>query len=252
MAPRATWVWDRPAPEDLLAWVVAEDVGDVFLGVREDFESSADGMWARVVVELMHRHGVRVAALGGDPGWVTDTSSALAWQRAVTATRLFDGIHLDVEVWTHPDWTTRPRPLGAAYLFLLQHLARESPLPIEADIAFHLHEVPGGSGASLEAEVMTVVDAVTVLSYRNTVAGPDSITGVAASALASAGDAGVPCRLAVETQDLGADPVARKQTFHGLGKAALDRALGEVDRDLADVPAYAGVAVHDYQHWRLV
>jgi len=31
---------------------------------------------------------------------------------------------------------------------------------------------------------------VTVLSYRNTVAGPDSITGVAASALASAGDAG--------------------------------------------------------------
>ena len=126
MAPRATWVWDRPAPEDLLSWVLAEDVGDVFLGVGTDFEDSADGMWARVVVELMHRHGVRVAALGGDLSWVTDTSSALAWQRAVAATRLFDGIHLDVEVWTHPDWTTRPRPLGAAYLFLLQHLARRA------------------------------------------------------------------------------------------------------------------------------
>ena len=78
---------------------------------------------------------------------------------------------------------------------------------------------------------MTVLDAVTVLSYRNTVTGPDSITDVAASALASADTAGIPCRLAVETQDLGPDPVARKQTFHGLGKAALDHALGEVDRD---------------------
>ncbi len=252
MALRATWVWDRPAPEDLLSWVLAEGVGDVFLGVSRDMEDSADGMWARVVVELMHRHGVRVSALGGDLSWITDASSALAWQRAIVATRLFDGVHLDVEVWAHPDWTTRPRPLGAAYLFLLQHLARESPLPIEADIAFHLHEVPGDSGASLEAEVMTVVDAVTVLSYRNTATGPDSITGVAASALASAGEAGIPCRLAVETQDLGTDPVARKQTFHGLGKAALDQALRDVDRELVDAPAYAGVAVHDYQHWRLL
>ncbi len=110
--------------------------------------------------------------------------------------RLFDGVHLDVEVWTHPDWSSRPRPLGAAYLFMLQRLVAEGPLPIEADIAFHLHEVPGDSGESLETEVMSVVDAVTVLSYRNTVSGPDSITEVArlGARLGGAGRDSVPPR----------------------------------------------------------
>ncbi len=250
MGRRATWVWDRPAPEELLSWVRTEQVEHVFLGVGKDLRDSAEEMWAHVVVELMHRHGVRVSALGGDLGWVGDASAALTWQRAVTGTRLFDGVHLDVEVWTHPDWSSRPSALGAAYLFMLQRLVAEGPLPIEADIAFHLHEVPGDSGESLETEVMSVVDAVTVLSYRNTVTGPDSITAVARSALSSAAKAGIPCRLAVETRDLGPDPVSRKQTFHGLGRAALDEALSEVDRALEDEEAYAGMAVHDLAHWR--
>ena len=99
---------------------------------------------------------------------------------------------------------------------------------------------------------MSVVDAVTVLSFRNTVTGPDSITDVAASALASAGAAGIPCRLAVETQYLGPDEVARKQTFYGLGKPALDHALAEVEQILENDPAYAGMGVHDYEHWRLL
>jgi hypothetical protein len=250
MAPRATWVWEQPDPEALLAWVRAEHVREVFLGVGTCVADPDQGMWAHLVVELMHRHGVRVTALGGDVGWLKDTQSAITWQRAVAGTRLFDGIHLDVEVWTHPEWTTRPRPLGAAYVFLLQTLAKDSALPIEADVAFHLHKVPGDSGETLEAEVMEVLDAVTVLSYRNTVTGPDSITDVAASALASAAKAGIPCRLAVETQYLGPDLVSRKQTFHGLGKAALDHALGEVDQILVNDPAYAGMGVHDYEHWR--
>ncbi len=252
MAPRATWVWTRPDPEDLLSWVQAERVAHVFLGVGKDIGHSPEGVWARAVVELMHRHGVTVAALGGDLGWLTETCAALDWQRAVTAAQLFDGVHLDVEVWTHPQWTSQPRPLGAAYLRLLRRLVADGTLPIEADIGFHLNQVPGDSGASLEVDVMHVVDAVTVLSYRNTVTGPDSMTGVATSALASAAEAGISCRLAAETQNLGTDPVARKQTFYGLGKAALDQALAEVDRTLAEHHVYAGVAVHDYEHWRLL
>lgn len=252
MAHLATWVWDRPRAEDLLSWVRASGVGQIFVGVGRDLGTSGDLAWMRSVVQLMHGHGVLVAALGGDKTWVDDPAPALAWQQTVLETGLFDGIHLDVEVWAREDWDDRRVELGAAYLVLLRRLAAVCPLPLEADIAFHLHEVPTESGDSLETAVMRVVDAVTVLSYRNTVTGPDSITGVSASALAAAGRLSVPCRLAVETRYLGSDPVSRKQTFHGVGRSALQRAMTEVDTLLSPVSSYVGIAVHDYAHWRVL
>ena len=250
MPPRATWVWERPRPQDLISWVLANRVGEIFVGVRLDCGKAADLPWLRSVVERAHAHGVRVAALGGDPGWVDDTEPALAWRGAVLDTGLFERVHIDVEVWARDDWEVRPVELGIAYTDLLRRLADNRRLHLEADIAFHLHKVATPSGGTLETAVMRVVDAVTVLSYRNTVTGVDSITDVAASALNTAARLGIPCRLAVETKDLGSDPVSRKQTFHGLGKPALNRALDAVDRAERDVDAYAGIAVHDYEHWR--
>ena len=249
MAARATWVWERPAPGDLLAWVRDRGVGQVFVGVGAEL-GSGDLLWLRRVVELLHGQGVRVDALGGDTAWVDTPEPALAWQRAVLGTRLFDGVHLDIEVWDRKDWDDNRVELGAAYLALLQQLAASCPLPLEADIAFHLHEVPTATGDPLETAVMRAVDAVTVLSYRNFVSGPDSITGVSASARAVARRLSVPCRLALETQYLGDDPVSRKQTFHGLGEAALQSAMTQVDTLLGSASSYVGIAVHDYKHWR--
>jgi len=223
----------------------------VYLGVGPDIDDTPDREWAQAVVELGQQDGVRVAALGGDVGWVFDPDEAINWQRAVVRTGLFDRVHVDVEVWKLDDWRARPIELGASYLRMLSCLlAVEGSLPLEADIAFHLHRVSTASGDTLETAVMRLVDAVTVLSYRNTVTGADSITDVAASALRSAASVGIPCRLAVETQYLGPDDVSRKQTFHGLGKNALDAALSELDRLHVDNPTYAGMAVHDYRNWR--
>jgi hypothetical protein len=109
--------------------------------------------------------------------------------------------------------------------------------------------VPTASGDSLEAAVLQLVDAVTVLSYRNFVTGADSIIDISASARTEAQRLSVPCRLAVETKYLGDDAVSRKQTFHGLGKRALNDALSRVDGILGNDSTYAGVAVHDYEHW---
>ena len=99
---------------------------------------------------------------------------------------------------------------------------------------------------------MRVVGAVTVLSYRNFVTGPDSITDISASARAEAQRLSVPCRLAVETKHLGDDHVSRKQTFHGLGQAALQSAMTQVDTLVGSASSYAGIAVHDYAHWRVL
>jgi hypothetical protein len=242
---RAIWVWERPDPDELLDWVRDRGVTEVFLGVG----SSGDQDWVRPLIELLHRQGVRVAALGGDKAWMGNPDAALDWRSAVLATGLFDGVHLDIEVWDRKDWPHIPAADVAAYLALLRTLAAECPLPLEADIAFHLHVVPTATGDSLETAVMRVVDAVTVLSYRNFVTGPDSIIDISASACAEARRLSVPCRLGVETKYLGDDPVSRKQTFHGLGKRALNDALSRVDGLIGNNPTYAGMAVHDYKHW---
>jgi hypothetical protein len=247
--PRATWVWDRPAPADLVAWCRAEKVSRVYLGVRADLARSADLAWAKSVVGLADQHAIHVAALGGDPAWVRTSDHALAWQRAVTRTGLFDRVHVDVEVWALDDWRTWPGELGASYLTMLRRLADAATLPLEADLAFHLHHVEVG-GEPLDAAAMRVLDAVTVLSYRHRVTGADGLLDVAGPALRAAATTDTPCRLAVETRYLGPSAVDRKQTFHGLGKPALDAALVEVDGLLAEHPTYAGMAVLDHEHWR--
>jgi len=249
---RATWVWKRPAPDELLSWVRDRSLTEVFLGVGAGVGAPGDHDWVRPLVELLHGQGVRVAALGGDKAWIGNPDPALAWQRAVVATGLFDGVHLDIEVWDRADWPNIPPADVAAYLALLGVLAADCPLPVEADIAFHLHMVPTAPRDSLQTSVMRVVDAVTVLSYRNFVTGPDSITDISASARAEAHRLSVPCRLAVETQYLGDDPGQRKQTFHGLGQAALQSAMTQVDTLVGSASSYAAIAVHDYDNWRVL
>lgn len=246
---RATWVWGRPDAEELVSWAVRHDVGELFLGVGADIDISPDLPWARAVVEQANDAGLKVSALGGDQGWIDQPADALAWARAAITTGLFAGIHVDIEPWARSDWDRRRRSIVTAYLFLLRRLAASCPVPLEADIAHWLHEVPTATGDPLDTAVMDIVDAVTVLSFRNTATGPDSITHVGAPGLATARSVGIRCRLAVETNHLGDDPESRKQTFFGLGKAPLTAALETVDAMETSVASYNGIAVHDHEGW---
>jgi hypothetical protein len=247
---RATWVWTRPDPTELVTWAQGHHVVELFVDVGADVASDGDLDWLRPVVQQAHAAGVRVSALGGDAAWIDRPRDGVAWTNAVLSVGLFDGVHVDVEPWSRDDWPDRQRELVEDYLQLLREVAGVCPVPLEADVPFWLHEVTTSRGTPVDAAVMGIVDAVTVLSYRNVATGEDSITAVGAAGLVTAGRVGIPCRLAVETNDLGPEPVQRKQTFHGLGSRALDAALESVDEVQSGVAAYAGVAVHDYEGWR--
>lgn len=215
-----------------------------------DISTSDDLPWLRMAVGQAREAGIRVSALGGDSSWVDQPAAALDWIAAALRTGLFEGVHVDLEAWAHRQWEGQRPEVVARYLRVLQQLADATPLPLEVDMAHWLHEVPTAGGDSLDAAVMRIADAVTVLSYRNTATGKDSITDIGAAELGSASRAGVRCRLSVETGYLGPRPVDRKQTFHGLGQAPLNRALAAVDRMQSVQPAYAGMAVHHFQTWR--
>lgn len=247
--PRATWVWERPAPGSLVAWATAQWVGELFVAVPPSLGSAADLPWVRELSRLTHRRGLHLAALGSATEWVDRPAEAVAWARDALLTGCFDGVHLDVEPWSHPAWDADRDGVVARYLTLLDQVGEATTLPLEVDVAWWLHTVSSVEGP-LDAAVARRVDAMTAMTYRDTVTGPDSITDLGRQVLATTAAAGIPCRLAVETRFLGSDPVSRKQTFWGQGPAALAHALAGVDAASAGSPSYAGTAVHDEQGWR--
>ena len=190
--------------------------------------------------------GIRLQALGGDPGWVDDPAAAVAWQDAALSTGLFAGVHVDIEPWQRADWGTDQARVLAGYLATYDALQAATTLPLEADVPFWLWTLTAADGTAVDAAVLQRVDKVTVMSYRNTVTGPDSITDIAATTLAAGTTAGKPVRLAVETNFLGSDAVSAKQTFYGKTEAAVNTALDQVDAAEAGTVSYAGMAVHDY------
>ena len=244
---RAMWVWDRPPPRSLVSFARDRGVQDLFVAVPADVADSSG--WYRDLRSRTRSAGIRMHALGGDPSWIDRPAAALTWQRNVLETGLFDGAHLDVEPWQHPGWESERDAVVAGYLDLLGGLAADTALPVEADVAFWLDQVATGQGGRLDEAVLARVDAVTVMSYRDTATGPDSITAVAAATLDAAVRAGKPARLAVETNFLGSDPVATKQTFYGQTRTELAAVLAEVDFANAGQSGYRGVAVHDRAGW---
>ncbi|MCW2867736.1 MAG: hypothetical protein JWR20_1924 [Marmoricola sp.] len=246
---RAEWVWTHPSPRTLVDQARTEGVTELFVSVPPDLGASPDLTWVRSVSERAHAVGIRVAALGGDPGWVDDPAAGVAWARSALATGLFDGLHVDVEPWVRADWTSRRAAVVDGYLEVLRRLQEASTLPLEADVAFWLDTVATSAGGPLDDAVAGLVDALTVMSYRTTATGPDSITAVGAHALATGAAHGIPVRLAVETHDLRPDPDWRKQTFFGQRRSAMALVTAAVDRASAGSPAYRGIAVEDHAGW---
>jgi hypothetical protein len=93
--------------------------------------------------------------------------------------------------------------------------------------------------------VLARVDAVTVLSYRDTA---PAIMAVGSPLLRLGDLTGRPVRLAAETQPL---PDCPECTLAEEGAAALEAVVGQVDAAAATAhPAYAGLVVHHYASWR--
>lgn len=243
---RGMWVWNQPTPKNLVAFAQARGMSELFVSVPSNLPTSARLTWVKAVSTLAVPAGIRLQALGGDPGWIDDPTAAVAWQDAALSTGLFSGVHVDIEPWQRGDWNTDQARVVAGYLDTYDRLQAATTLPLEADVPFWLWTLNAADGSAVDAAVLARVDKVTVMSYRNTVTGADSITDIAARTLDAGVSAGKPVRLAVQTNNLGSDPVSAKQTFFGTTEAAVNTALDQVDAAESRVASYAGMAVHDY------
>ncbi|GIH96154.1 hypothetical protein ACFFMN_42665 [Planobispora siamensis] len=247
---RAMWLWHTATakPSDVLSWARARGVKEIFVYVDAELPSTPATL-ARVR-ELKRGADVskiRLTALGGEPEWATDHASALAWQRAVLGTRLFTGSHVDVEPYVLPQWQANRAGLVSGLVKLLERLQAADPRPLEADVPAWYGIIPAGTGITLADAVLARVNAITVMSYRDTAKGPNSMMDISTDLLTRGSRAGRPVRLGAETAPL-SDCVYC--TFHEEGRTRMTTVLSQVDAAARAHPAFAGIAIHHYTSWR--
>jgi hypothetical protein len=238
---RAMWLWSAADPAAVVPWATAQGVKEIFVSVPWQ-PTAAQLARLKDLRNRTRAAGIRLSALGGDPAWALDAASAVAWRKRATATGLFDGIHLDVEPYLLPGWSTDQRRIVDGYLAMLDAVRAAGPEPLEADVPFWLATVPAGKGNLADA-VIARVHAITVMSYRDSAAG---VLEVGADLLARGQSASRPVRLAAETQPL-AD--CGYCTFAAQTRSALTTHLSTVDTEAARYSSFNGVAVHDYDSW---
>ena len=243
---RAMWLWgDNPAAE-VVTWAVRKGVSEIFVHVAPSVLTNGDLGRMQQMKQRADASKIKLTALGGDSSWTTDHAAALAWQRTVVRTGLFAGIHLDVEPYLSDGWTTDLQGTLTGYLALLDKMRQGSVLPLEADVPFWYGEYTVGR-KNLADEVLKRVKAVTVMSYRDSGTGPNSMLSVSRDWLARGAATGKRVRLGAETNPL---PDCTHCTFAEEGATRLQQELAKVDAATRRTAAFAGVAVHRYGTWR--
>ena len=247
---RAMWVWDTSTPTATVDLAVSAGIDQLFVAVPPNLTTSSQLPAIKSLADRAKAAGIRVDALGGDPGWVDNPSWVVTyWLKPAKSSGLFTGIHVDVEPYSTPAWTSNQPTVVSKYLTLLDKLkANAGTSPIEADIPFWFNTIhataSGGASSSLDREIMKRTAGVTVMSYRNTATGPDGTLDIAAAALAAGVALGKPVRLGQETTYLGDTAVDRKQTFYGWTRTDMEAQLAQVNAGAAAYSSYAGLAIH--------
>ncbi|MGN6612075.1 MAG: hypothetical protein ACTHLJ_09890 [Angustibacter sp.] len=252
---RPLWVWGKDDPQRVVDFAVSHGVAELYVHVTPTVLTDGDLPRLRSLAQLAQGAGLTLTALGGDPAWVNRPADALTWQRAALSTGLFGAAHVDVEPYALAGWSkpSKRAALAAKYVDLLGRLQSDDPLPLEADVPFWYDTVASPSGhGTLADDVLARVDAVTVMSYRDSAAamvdvGRDVLQR--ADRIAATTGRRVPVHLAAETNPLSDCSYC---TFAEEGDAALRQALDAVDAAGAAYPSYAGTAVHDLTGWSLL
>lgn len=239
--PTSMWVWSAGPPAELVDFATAAGIDRLYVFVTGS-PDRAEKKRLRRLGERASDAGIDLWALAGEPRWALHQREALRWQRTALDLDVFVGTHLDVEPHALPAWDSDRDRVVRGYLDLLDRAQAASPLPLHVDVPFWYGTIPFGPQTLADA-VLERVDGVTVMSYRDTATGPNSLWAVAEDMLVRGDGAGTPVELAVETNPL---PDCPHCTFAEEGAAAMYEVVATVDALASDHPSYAGFAVHDY------
>ena len=248
---KSTWLWqtDTITDKETVQFLIDKDVTTVYLQIDTTMPNE---MYA-AFINKMQKANIKVHALDGGPEWDIANFDALwewlkEYQQEYSDLK-FTAVHLDVEPYLSALWIENKKMAIYQYQELLQHTqqqARDSNLRFEVDIPFWYDEVfynnTFGKG-NLAEWVISRVDGVSIMAYRNTVPALKSITK---NEMNYAKKYKTPIVIGVETIPFPNEP---QVSFSTKGEKQMNRALEKITKYYAKNRYFNGVAIHHVPSW---
>lgn len=251
---KATWLWDATLlqdAEDIVSFLTTHRFNTVFVQIDEHVPQA---IYAEFVQHANEQH-IAVYALDGSPDWVTDDKlfhDYFQWLRDYTkhyAHAPFQGIHLDVEPYLHPNWhddTALVVEQFQAMIVQAQQQAAALNLPIEADLPFWFDEVAYSNAfgeGNVAQWVIEQLDGVTIMAYRNNA---DDVIDITKHELQFAKEAKKPLTIAIETM---ASDEGDFVSFYGQDETYVNEQLRDISKAVRG-RNFAGFAIHHYSSFK--
>ncbi len=193
----------------------------------------------------------------------THFQNVLSYNDSRSASEQFDGVNLDLEPWTFPEWDTGDRAvILSQYLDLSQHLMQQKQIQgpglqvgPAAPFWFDEHAVTwNGQEKPTNEHVQDIYDYIAIQDYRDTaLAGSfGSITSLAQEEMAYADTLAAqnihkPVVIGVETK---ASSEGQYVTFFEEGEHVMEHELALAkDHFLANHEGFGGFAIHDFGNY---
>ncbi|BCB02371.1 amidase [Bacillus sp. KH172YL63] len=259
---KSTWLWNTweivSNHEEIIGFLTAHGVDEVYLQVDPEVET----VYYHQFIEKASIEGIAVHALDGAPKWATvkGRSSLVSffdwlknYQDAAAEGQRFKGVHLDVEPYLLPAWSTAYGNTVLNYQRMVAaaaELSAELQLPLAMDIPFWFDERKFNNefGKGNVAEwVIGKTDEVAVMAYRDLANGPNGINELVRNEIQFGLSQGKKVKVGVETA-----PSAEGDflTFYEEGEAFMSGELALVDDRYRAYQSYNGIAVHHYESWK--
>jgi hypothetical protein len=259
---KATWIWNTALiltePKQIMDFAKMQKINLIYLQI----DTSLNDASYRTFIKLATEKGIEIHALGGDPHWVLpseqkELKSLISWvkdyNRKVSISEKFRGVHIDVEPYILPDWNKNRNKIVKLWMETIRIYAaamKDSGLTKGADIPFWLDSIPASTAAgapALDEWIIGQMDHVTIMAYRNMADTPNGIIALAANELNVAKKLGKKVIVGVEALP---SEEGKFISFSQRGRAVLTAELEKVVNHMQDNPAFLGYAVHDYKGWR--
>ncbi|MGG1660839.1 hypothetical protein [Brevibacillus sp. NRS-1366] len=261
---KATWIWHTTLiasePDQIISFSKEQGVNLLYLRI----DISRKPAYYQAFLKKANEAGIKIHALSGSPAWglVENRSRimalvdwVIAYNQAAANGEKFSGIHFDIEPYLLPEWKTDQASVVsqwkenvAAYT---ERVKQYPALEIGCDIPFWLDKIylPDDSSTALSKWLISKHDHVTIMSYRDRVEGPNSISSLVTEEIGWADELGKKIVLAVETKE---SSEGNYISFYEEGKAYMDQMLSRLSELMSSHPSFAGTAIHSYEHWTVL
>ncbi|MFI8684344.1 amidase [Rossellomorea sp. NPDC077527] len=262
MRGKSTWLWNTveivTQREEIIDFFRSHHVDEVYLQVNPAVEKE----YYHQFIEMASAENIHVYALDGAPKWATLKGQTslnaffdwlYAYQLEASEAQRFTGVHLDVEPYLLPGWTTAYGKTVLNYQKMVKVAVNRShslQLPLGMDIPFWFdgktYNNEFGKG-NLAQWVIGQTEEVGIMAYRDLAIGENGIIELVRNEMDFAQSAGKKVKVGVETA-----PSAEGNflTFHEEGAATMLDELALVDAEYETHSSYKGIAVHHYGSWK--